>query len=359
MTPERHDERPARGAATKRAMFWTSRPEQANALGGYLAKAGFDCFTTEAASVIGVFVEDLSALAQALGDFLSVEEQRRIKALILRDERPALADFVNMETVERFVRHHSTRWLARLLNERRYKSLLQPIVRAEDGRVHGYEFLFRGLKIDGGVVSPQEMFKAVRGTRLGAVLDDHARLCAIETAARLGLRERIFINILPTSVAKHDPRFERTLDRIEESGLSPDQIVFEIVESENVDDMKALARVIEFCRSAGYRIALDDFGSGFNNLVTLIGLKPDYIKLDKGLIDRIEDEPAIWNLVANMIDAAKQSNVLVVAEGVETDKTARLLRTLGADFLQGYLFGHPAEMPLKGDERSRVAAAGR
>lgn len=343
----------------KRAMFWTSNPERAGALAAYLAKAGFPSFATEAASVLGVFVEDLSLLAQVLGEFLPLEEQRRTKALILHSELPSLADFIHMETVERFVRHHSTRWLVKMLNERRYKSLVQPIVRAEDGSIHGYEFLFRGLRVDGAIVPPLEMFDAVRGSRLASVLDDHARCSAIATAARLGIREQVFINILPTSVAQHDIRFESTLELIEESGLSPAQVVFEIVESEKVEDMDGIARVIEFCRSAGYQIALDDFGSGFNNLMTLIGLKPDYIKLDKGMIDRIEDEPAIWNLVANMIDAAKQSKVLVVAEGVETDKAARLLRTLGADFLQGYLFGRPSEWPIENGKRPLVATAGR
>ncbi len=358
MTSHEHDD-PIAPSTRKRAMFWTSNPRQASALGDYLAKAGFACFSTEAASVLGVFVEDLSLLARVLGEYLPVEEQRRIKALILRDERPELSDFIHIETVERFVHHRSTRWLTRLINERRYKSMMQPIVGAGDGRVHGYEFLFRGLRMDGSIVPPQEMFEAARGDRLAAVLDHHARCCAIETADRFGIRERVFINILPTSVAQHDCRFERTLDRIEESGLSPDQVVFEIVESESVGDMDGLARVIDFCRSAGYRIALDDFGSGFNNLTTLIGLTPDYIKLDKALIHRIEDEPAIWNLVANMIDAAKQSRVLVIAEGVETDRCARLLRTLGTDFLQGYLLGRPSDSPVEDDRSPLVAAAGR
>lgn len=141
--------------------------------------------------------------------------------------------------------------------------------------------------------------------------------------------------------------FTDTLDLIEAANIEPNRVVFEIVESEAVDDINELSKMINFCRSAGHRIALDDFGSGFNNLSMLIGLSPDYIKLDKGLISRIREEPPTWNLVANMVDAAKQSGVQVIAEGVEDDRTARLLKAMGADFLQGYLVGRPEDLPLE------------
>ena len=79
----------------------------------------------------------------------------------------------------------------------------------------------------------------------------------------------------------------------------------------------------------------------------LIGLKPDYIKLDKSLISRIRKEPPIWNITANMVDAAKQSDVMVIAEGVEDEKTASLLRSMGTDYMQGFYFGRPEDGPLE------------
>ncbi|GAB4126937.1 MAG: hypothetical protein Kow00104_12190 [Rhodothalassiaceae bacterium] len=329
-----------------RALFWASGPEEAAVLSRDLGLLGFKSFATESQSVFGVFTDDIETLARILADRLSPEQRRQVKALVLDDRAPTLEDFANLQTVETFVQHHSSRWLARLLEEGRYKSLMQPIIAAETGEVHGYEFLFRGLGKDGAVIPPMDMFDAARDPALAALLDGKARDCAVRTAARLGILERLFINVQPKNVSVAASCFADTLDLIEAANIDPDRVVFEIVESEAVEDISHLSGLVDFCRSAGYRIALDDFGSGFNNLSMMIGLAPDYIKLDKSLISRICGDPQIWNLVANMIDAARQSGVAVIAEGVEDERTASLLRTIGADYMQGYLFGHPSDKPL-------------
>ena len=333
------------GGETNRALLWMPSSERAVVLARELERKGFVCFATEAASVLGVVVHDFEALATSLARYLTSHERQQVKALVVDGEVPKLEDFLNLENADSFIRRHSTKWIDRLLREKRYLSVMQPIVHARDGRVHGYEFLLRGLKKNGDPIPPAELFGNAHGA-LKRRLDYCAFLSAIETAEAFGIRERIFVNVLPQTVSRHDKEFENVLDRVEQAGIAPERVVFEIVESEKILDMEALKRVIQFCRWAGYRIALDDFGSGFNNLVTLIGLKPDYIKLDQDLIGQIAGETATWNLVANMIDAAKQAGVLVIAEGVEDEKTARLLRTLGADFLQGFHIGRPAREPL-------------
>lgn len=330
-------------------LFWAPDAQQAGLLARELEAHGFVSFATEAHSVVGVFTEDVELLARVLGERLTLEKRRQTKALVLQKREPALDDFAKLDTVESLVQHHSSRWLALLLEEGRYKSMMQPIISAVDDSVHGYEFLFRGLKADGATIAPVDMFAAARDAELAAQLDSKARDCAVRTAARFGITERLFINVQPGNVSVANSDFADTLDLVEAANINPDRVVFEIVESEAVEDISHLSGLVDFCRSAGYRIALDDFGSGFNNLSTMIGLAPDYIKLDKSLISRISGEPAIWNLVANMIDAAKQSDVAVIAEGVEDERTASLLRTLGADYLQGYLLGRPSDRPLVRD----------
>jgi len=328
-----------------RALLWMPSSERAVTLARELERKGFSCFVTEAASVLGVVVHDFEAFATSLSRYLTSHERQRVKALVVEGDAPKLEDFLHLENADSFIRRHSTQWIHRLLHEKRYLSVMQPIVSAGDGRVHGYEFLLRGLKKNGDPIPPVELFGNA-DAELKRRLDYCAFLSAIETAEAFGIKEHIFINVLPQTVSHHDKEFEAVLDRVEQAGIAPQRVVFEIVESEKIVDMEALQRVIQFCRWAGYRIALDDFGSGFNNLTTLIGLKPDYIKLDQGLVGQIAGETVTWNLVANMIDAAKQAGVLVIAEGVEDEKTARLLRTLGADFLQGFYIGRPAREPL-------------
>lgn len=333
-----------------RALLWAPDKQSADSLANILKSQGFSEFSTDSKNVVGVYAGDISRFAQSLGACLDVEQKRKTKALIINGKMPVLDDFARIETVESLVHHHSTLWLADMLDAGRYKSLLQPIVESEGGAIHGYEFLFRGIGEDGKIVPPIEMFAAASDSMLSAKLDSCARDSAVRTAAHFGLQERLFINVLPNSVSVAQSAFTDTLDLIETAGIEPARVVFEIVESEAVNDIAELSDMINFCRSAGYRIALDDFGSGFNNLTMLIGLSPDYIKLDKSLINRISTEPPIWNLVANMIDAAKQSKVLVIAEGVEDERTARLLRALGTDFIQGYLTGRPADAPVSQDQ---------
>jgi len=341
---------PARSKAAGervRTLIWTPSPAHAQGLSKDLAAAGFVSFATDAQSVVGVFAEDVEELAKLLGASLHLEDQRKSKALAFTEETPNLTDFAGIETVEAFVHHHSSRWLVTLVEERRYKSFMQPIVGASDQHIHGYEFLLRGLDPDGEIVPPVDMFEAASNNDIAALLDSVARDSAVRTAAGFGLSERLFINVLPASVSVGHSAFTDTLDLIEASGIRPEQVVFEIVESEAVDDIETLAEVIDFCRSAGYSIALDDFGSGFSNMNMLVGLSPDYIKLDKSLISRVAAEPPIWTITANLIDSAKQSNVKIIAEGVEDGKTARLLDALGADYLQGFYFGRPIDRPIR------------
>jgi len=331
----------------QRILLWTPSASLANTLAADLLAAGFTSFSTDTQRVIGVFAEDVEALARALAGSMAIEDQRRSKALAFEGETPTLDALSAIETVETFIQPPSSRWLVELMDAERYKSLMQPIVEAESKRVHGYEFLLRGLDETGQIVPPVDMFNAARSKEISARLDSVARDSAVRTAARFGLSDRLFINVLPASVSIGHSAFTDTLDLVESLGIPPEQVVFEIVESEAVDDIAQLAEVIDFCRSAGYRIALDDFGTGFSNVSMLIGVAPDYIKLDKSLVSRVATEPPIWTITANLIDAAKQSKVLVIAEGVEDEKTARLLNALGADFLQGFYFGRPIDRPIR------------
>lgn len=333
--------RPAR-----RALLWMATAQDMALSARALKAAGFDAFDTGSVGVLGVFVENPEGFARTLAAALTTDQQRAAKALLVDSLPLSIDDFARLETVESLIHHHSVRWLECLLDEGRYKSLLQPIVGAKDRAVHGHEFLFRGLTMDGVTVPPIDMFAAARAPGLAARLDRCARNCAVSTAARLNVAERLFINVLPGSVTLEHSPFTDTLDLIEGLGIDPGRVVFEIVETSRVDDIAALSAMIDFCRSAGYRIALDDFGSGYNNLNMLVGLKPDYIKLDKSLIQRVGADAHIWNLIANLVDAARHSTVLTVAEGVEDEQTAHLLGGLGVDFLQGYHLGRPADRPL-------------
>ena len=335
---------------SQRALFWPGPAYVRDKLERMLTQAGFRAFDTGARQVLGFYVNDLSALAGLLAENLTCEERQMTKTLLYDGAQPTLVDFGRVSRAEAVVLAGSSRWIAGMLADRRYKSLMQPIVAAESGTVYGYEFLFRGMEKNGDSVLPDVIIEAARQSGMLLELDRATHLSAVTTAARFGLGDHhLFINVMPTSVTDVTSGLAATFAAIEDAGLDPAHIVFEIVESQAVSDLDDLRTIIDAFRRLGYRIALDDFGSGFNNLTTLASLEPDFLKLDKALITQLTFDANLWHLVANMIDAAKHGEVEVIAEGVEDEDVARTLTTLGADYLQGYLFGIPSDRPRLGE----------
>ncbi len=129
---------------------------------------------------------------------------------------------------------------------------------------------------------------------------------------------------------------------IESSGLSPDQMVFEVTESEEIKDSKHLRNTLGFYRESGFRIALDDLGSGYGSLNPLGALRPDFVKLDMGLVRQVDRNPYHAVIASKLLELAKDLGVAVVAEGIETEEQCRWLVAHGADFMQGYFFAKPA-----------------
>ena len=234
-------------------------------------------------------------------------------------------------------------WLVAALRDGRVTSYLQPIVDVVSGEVFAHEALLRVGLGDDSVVGAAQALEVGRRMNLLHVLDQHGRSSAIETAQRLGLQGRLFVNFFPTVV--YDAAHCLCGIRLAMKGtdLKPEQIVFEVVESELVADRAHLAQVLEQYRAEGFGVALDDFGAGHGSLNLLAALRPDYIKLDIGLVREVAADRVRAGLVATMVKVARDAGVEVIAEGVEQTETARLLAELGIRLMQGYLFGRPSE----------------
>jgi EAL domain-containing protein (putative c-di-GMP-specific phosphodiesterase class I) len=124
-------------------------------------------------------------------------------------------------------------------------------------------------------------------------------------------------------------------------------VVFEVVESEDVPDTAHLLAILEEYRGAGFAVALDDVGAGYSSLNLLAKLKPDYLKIDMGLIRGVDRDAYKAQVAGKVLEMARALGVLTVVEGVETAGERDWAVAHGADFLQGYLFAKPsAEPPL-------------
>jgi EAL domain-containing protein (putative c-di-GMP-specific phosphodiesterase class I) len=234
--------------------------------------------------------------------------------------------------------------LDRLLSESSIKSVYQPIMRLGDGRVFGYEALTRcpeGSLFEG----PLALFQFAEKHNMAFALDRLAREKAIRHCPSLGAVQKIFINV--TMGIINDPHFVsgQTVHWLNERGLYPGQVVFELTERSSIDDFDAAKKILGHYRSQGYEIAIDDAGAGYSSLQSIVELSPDYIKVDRSLVRMADKDEMKKHMLRTFVRFAKKMNIRTVAEGIERPEELRLLRAMGFDFAQGYLLGRPSEFP--------------
>ena len=114
-----------------------------------------------------------------------------------------------------------------------------------------------------------------------------------------------------------------------------------MTEKEAVLNYNQFENIIDHYRQQGFRIALDDVGTGYNSLQTLIRVKPEFIKLDKSLIRNIDKHPEQQRLVELLLDFALQVDTSIIAEGIETLSELKILKDIGIHMGQGYALGKP------------------
>lgn len=328
------------------AFFWCPDEHIADRLCKALAVVDFIEVPTGAPLVCCFLSDDMESVLPVLEQAFSVKERRAIRALLSGSSQPGLHEFGEMHTLEELGLRLSAQWLGDMLMERRYKSLLQPIVNVGNHKeIMGYEFLIRGLHTDGTEIPAPVLFETAEAAGMLYALDMAAGESATRTAQKYNLKQNIFVNVLPFTIDNEDGMEAWLLNVLGDSTLAAEQLVFELVESQQLSDLETVRALVRRLKDRGIRIALDDFGTGFNNLSGITEIQPDFIKLDKSLTQDLKGDGRKWTLVANIVDSAKQSNIKVIAEGVEDGKTARMLESAGVDYLQGYLFGRPSEDP--------------
>ncbi len=306
-------------------------------------------FDDPAENVVTIPLEPgrLRTIVEVFAGMLSQAELVDTRSIVLEAGAVlGLADLGRMQPLTTLMARVSDAWLPEVLAEGRLTTHLQPIVVTERPReIFAHECLVRGIERDGSLISPGRLYQTARSAELMFQLDRAARLTAIRTAVSLNLETMLFINFNPTSI--YDPAFclQSTIAAIRESSIRPAQIVFEVVESEEIADPGHLRRIIDFYREAGFRVALDDLGAGFGSLNLLADLKPDFVKLDMQLIRGVDADPYKAAIVSKLLEMAQSLKIASIAEGIETEGEWDWVRRHGADYVQGYLFARPANPP--------------
>jgi EAL domain-containing protein (putative c-di-GMP-specific phosphodiesterase class I) len=122
-----------------------------------------------------------------------------------------------------------------------------------------------------------------------------------------------------------------------------DKLIFEILESEEIDDFNTILSFIEQMKSKGVRFAIDDFGSGYSNFSYMLQIKPDFIKIDGSLIRNISSDSNSYYVVDAIVKFAKSLDIKLIAEYVSTKEILDTLHQFDIDYMQGYYFSEPQE----------------
>jgi EAL domain-containing protein (putative c-di-GMP-specific phosphodiesterase class I) len=211
----------------------------------------------------------------------------------------------------------------------------QPVVRASDGQLYGYEALLRSGETS--LPHPRAVLDAAE--KLGRVSEVGRAVRRSVAASLETLGCPVFVNIHPLDLADEvllgpdDPLASRAGD-----------VILEITERASLEGIPDFRTRILNLRDVGYRIAVDDLGAGYAGLSTFAALEPDVVKLDMTLVRNCDREPVKRKLIGSMTALCRDLGMLVVAEGIEDLAERTTVVDLGCELLQGYLIGRPGRL---------------
>lgn len=235
----------------------------------------------------------------------------------------------------------------------------QPIVDARTARPQRYEALIRWPQPDGGSLPPAAFLPIAECNGLMPGIDRWMLHAACRAAAGWWRAMPIAVNLSAVTFALDDPpRLVR--QALEASGLEPGRLTVEITETVMVHDRERVRRQVEALKRLGVHVALDDFGAGHASFGYMRDFPFDRVKIDRGYVALAGSDPRAISIIKSVVALIRDIGGSVVAEGIETEEQARLLRRVGVDAFQGFLYGTPGPIPqevAQGRMRSMVRAA--
>lgn len=230
-----------------------------------------------------------------------------------------------------------------IIENKSIKTVYQPIVSLRDGSILGYEALSR-ITIESQIKNTNDLFILAESSNRLWDLELVCRTIALETGYQSIAHpsdKKMFLNVNPSVM--QDQKFQEgfTKEFIKKLNIPATNIIFEITERNVINDIEGFKNVIQHYRDQGFQIAIDDAGSGYAGLNLISEINPDYIKLDINLIRDIDKDNLKYALVKSMVELSRISNIMLIAEGIETINECETLVKLGVQFGQGYYIQKP------------------
>lgn len=231
-------------------------------------------------------------------------------------------------------------------------AVIQPIMDLTDLSVCGFELLSRFRTEP--AIGPDTVFRMCVERKMLALADHHCLRTCIELSQALPLDVQRHVNLFPSTLISTPIRTLLELFPVKERSL----FCIELSEQQMLGDTRRLQERIEELKSAGIRIACDDVGFGRSHLESLVLLEPDVIKLDKRCLTNVSANERARRHLERFVDVAHKLGAEVVAEGIETAEDLAVLRKIGVDQGQGFLWGVPGlEIPILGAAGNGVASS--
>lgn len=276
---------------------------------------------------------------------LEKTDEVRFERLLYQSLEQAYADSLGEK--EKDLRKESLN-LQAILEERLIHTVYQPVICLPERQVIGFEALSR---------VPPDRFDTIADVFKAAYENNSIwrleRLCREQ--AFLGLRDRLqgaeslFLNVEPDSI--HDPHLhsQETLSLLQRANLSPERIVLEMTERSEVHDFTAFRKTLKHFQDQGFKLAIDDVGSGYSGLKSIAEVSPDYIKIDMSLVRDLHHRELKRELLSTIFRFSKSTGIRLIAEGVEQEGELNALKDIGVEYAQGYLFARPNALPPRPD----------
>ncbi|MDO9265548.1 MAG: EAL domain-containing protein [Sulfurimonas sp.] len=258
--------------------------------------------------------------------------KRERKSFLLYDEKLNIEEQYkdNMEWVKK---------LKKAIEQDMIVPYFQPVFDNKSDKIASYECLIRLVESDGNVVSPYLFLTIAKKSRLYSEL---TKIMIEKSCQHFEHIDYDFSVNLSVEDMLNKDMVEHIKQKIKEHNVA-NKIIFEILESEGIENYEEVSLFISEMKKLGCRIAIDDFGSGYSNFEHLLKLDIDYIKIDGTLIKNLDKDANAQVVVETIVDFAQRLNILTVAEFVHNEAVFMKVKELNVSRSQGFFLGMPEE----------------